>query len=46
MNFWFMLLVGQYLTSILLRETGTEYSSCVAHARYILHQLHHGGRAS
>ena len=35
-EFFFVPQVGQYLTSISLRETGTECSSHVAHACYIL----------
>ena len=35
-EFLFVPALGQYLTSISLRETGTECSSHVAHARYIL----------
>ena len=35
-EFLFVPAVGQYLTSISLRETGTECSSHVALARYIL----------
>ena len=33
-EYLFVPVVGQYLTLISLRETGTECSSCVAHARY------------